>query len=300
MEKLSWRAGLLGLCLLASMMVTASQGTNDQSDLLTPTSVTATSVLAPQVGKTYVPENAIDGNTDTAWIEGSEAMGIGETLWLTFDRQVELEMVEFYNGYGSNYDNNGRLTAVTLVTEDGVIGTYEVEGHWQLIEFSESVTTTSIGLTIASATTAYYEDTAISEVLCYGTVAPVSLYFTGEEQQNTEEITPQEEELAPEPEETPAPEVMVEEEPTHEVIPEEEPEVEEPVVQTIEPSQEIEPAPTEELPEEPPVQDETALEETGSQSASDTDWVSMAMTAVPILLVLAVVIAVWRGKKKSA
>ena len=62
-------------------------------------SVSASSVLPKAKNITYKPENVLDGDHGTAWVEGSKSEGVGEWLSFTFAQPVEIHAVDIWNGY---------------------------------------------------------------------------------------------------------------------------------------------------------------------------------------------------------
>jgi hypothetical protein len=83
---------------------------------------TASSTRAPIGGGPYNAANVLDGNLNTAWVEGAAGPGVGEWIQLDFDRDVRLSRARITPGYFKNakaWDHNNRLAAATLVFSDG-------------------------------------------------------------------------------------------------------------------------------------------------------------------------------------
>jgi len=86
------------------------------------------SVLAPQAGNSYGPQNIFDGE-DKAWCEGVTGYGIGETLTLHYKPAVRLRQFSFLNGYPKSpetYRNNSRVKQFRIQTSDGFATTVTV------------------------------------------------------------------------------------------------------------------------------------------------------------------------------
>jgi hypothetical protein len=82
----------------------------------------ASSVRYAVQANTYVPENALDNNKKTAWIEGVDGPGIGEWLRFDFGREINLHRIVILPGYFKSQDiwaQNNRLAAATLQFSDG-------------------------------------------------------------------------------------------------------------------------------------------------------------------------------------
>jgi hypothetical protein len=89
----------------------------------------ASSVLAPQAGNSYGPQNIFDGE-DKAWCEGVTGYGVGETLTLHFKPAVRLQQFSFLNGYPKSpdtYRNNSRVKQLRIQTSDGFATTVTVK-----------------------------------------------------------------------------------------------------------------------------------------------------------------------------
>jgi hypothetical protein len=74
---------------------------------------------------TYLSDNMLDGEPDTAWrMEGD---GSGGVVWLNFERPVRIDRVGIINGYAKvdpfdgtdRYKQNRRITGVTWIFSDG-------------------------------------------------------------------------------------------------------------------------------------------------------------------------------------
>lgn len=82
----------------------------------------ASSTRNPAGSLTYLPNNCIDGNLGTAWVEGVAGSGIGEWIRFDFDREVELLRVRLAPGYfksSQSWLHNNRLAVATMFLSDG-------------------------------------------------------------------------------------------------------------------------------------------------------------------------------------
>jgi len=80
------------------------------------------SVLAPQAGNTYGPENLASGNAGAAWCEGASGHGIGESIMIRVEGGSAFRRLSVGNGYGKSsqtYASNGRVKTVELSADTG-------------------------------------------------------------------------------------------------------------------------------------------------------------------------------------
>jgi hypothetical protein len=86
-------------------------------------SICVSSVLAPQYGFTYGPENLFDGRLDTAWVAAGAARdGIGEWIVVTFDSPQVVQTISLLNGYHKNvslFERNNRVKDIEVRLSDG-------------------------------------------------------------------------------------------------------------------------------------------------------------------------------------
>jgi hypothetical protein len=147
-----------------------------------PLNVTASSYLVEGATK-YIPNNLIDNDESTAWVEGSKGDGIGE--WISFENMrvvngKKVGMTEcvkgmyIFNGYGKTeefYYSNNRVKEVRIEFSNGKSISAELEDglmYPQQIDFGDYLETESIKVTILSVYKGKkYADTCISEVFFY-------------------------------------------------------------------------------------------------------------------------------------
>lgn len=82
----------------SSMLTGKKAGTTGVYDLEVK-SVKASSTLPPTKNISYKPENLIDGDLKTAWVENAKNSGQGEWLSFSFEEPVEIHSIDIYNGY---------------------------------------------------------------------------------------------------------------------------------------------------------------------------------------------------------
>jgi eukaryotic-like serine/threonine-protein kinase len=83
---------------------------------------TASSARAPMGGNSYAAEMAVDGRTETAWVEGGDGPGIGESITVTLPGPRRVARIEVWPGYfknGKSWTNNNRLARVSVRFSDG-------------------------------------------------------------------------------------------------------------------------------------------------------------------------------------
>ena len=71
---------------------------------------------------TYDPENAIDGDYRTAWVEGTDGAGIGSWIELDFDGVHKINGIEISNGYKKEeglYHRNLRIKKSAFMIRTG-------------------------------------------------------------------------------------------------------------------------------------------------------------------------------------
>lgn len=137
-------------------------------------SVTASSYLSePNLNLYHTPERTVDGSLSTAWVEGIDGSGVGESISFAFDQTYLVSGMHINAGYQKSeelYWMNARPASLTVTFSDGTQQTVPLRdvNARQDIAFDAPVETQSIRLTIASlyeGTT--YADTVISEVSFY-------------------------------------------------------------------------------------------------------------------------------------
>mgnify|MGYP003290453510 CR=1 FL=1 len=134
--------------------------------------VTASSSLAEN-NMVHSPERVIDGSFSTAWVEGTEGQGLGETITVHFDDKYLISGVRINSGYQKStelFEKNSRPSKLIFTFSDGSNQICELKdiSENQVIELKIPVKTESISFTILSVYSgSKYEDTAISEIYIY-------------------------------------------------------------------------------------------------------------------------------------
>ncbi len=118
----------------------------------------ASSVCASQEGNIYGPDQAIDQNNQTAWIEGSDGFGIGEWIKISAPEEKLVYGLCLKNGYTKTEKTmyvNAQVRSILVEFSDGSQNTYSLNyyepsytGYSDMIIFDHPVTTSSIKITI--------------------------------------------------------------------------------------------------------------------------------------------------------
>lgn len=77
----------------------------------------ASTVLAPQYGNTYGPENLVDEDLRTAWVEGVKGQGEGEYVVVDLGGVHNVSALQIMNGYHKNrrlFEANSRVRRATI------------------------------------------------------------------------------------------------------------------------------------------------------------------------------------------
>jgi hypothetical protein len=140
--------------------------------------VRASSELHSDRYGSYFPYAAIDGQLETAWVEGVEGPGLGEWIELRFPEAVEVHAIHVDVGFDESaelFTKNNRVREATLRFSDGQSATVtfeDVRGMQPVSVvdlFDGPVATTSVELVIEAVTPgSAYDDTCIAEIEVYG------------------------------------------------------------------------------------------------------------------------------------
>jgi hypothetical protein len=128
------------------------------------------SVLAAQGKNSYRAANLIDGNSETAWVEGRSDDGLGEWIVIDFTQPQTLGSVRLQNGYTKNadiYDKNGRVRDIEIILSNGqtLRQTLKDSDATQTIRLERAQQIRWLQLKIISVYPGRkYRDTAISEL----------------------------------------------------------------------------------------------------------------------------------------
>ena len=82
----------------------------------------ASSVLKPQFGNSYGPENLFSGPASSAWVEGRQGNGVGEWITVEFDGLRTVRSIVVRNGYQKSEDvfgKNNRVRHLRAVFSQG-------------------------------------------------------------------------------------------------------------------------------------------------------------------------------------
>jgi hypothetical protein len=129
------------------------------------------SVLKPQFGNTYGPENLFKGLSGLAWVEGKAGNGIGEWVTVEFDSLRKVNSVIVRNGYQKNDDifsKNNRVRQLRVQFSQGETRTFILADRSgsELLQLSKPLETYWLKFTIDDVWAGNkYTDTAISQLL---------------------------------------------------------------------------------------------------------------------------------------
>jgi len=82
-----------------------------------------TSVLEPQAGVEYGPQNLFDWDSETAWCEGVRGVGAGQKLSLFINDGGSFRRFFVMNGYGkskASFNDNARPKTIEVSTDTGL------------------------------------------------------------------------------------------------------------------------------------------------------------------------------------
>lgn len=137
------------------------------------TDVYATSVLEATDEYEYEPQCVLDGDSSTAWCEGVNGAGLGESITIELDEKCVLTGMGILNGYQKNEDiyyKNSRPAKVSIMFSDSDVETIALadERGWDYINFSKQHVSSYVQITIENVYVGNkYDDTCISEIELY-------------------------------------------------------------------------------------------------------------------------------------
>lgn len=146
----------------------------DDSEDLQVVQVSASSQLSPEGSISYEPGLAIDGDPTTAWNEGSEGSGEGESLQLQLAQDSWVTALVLRNGYQQDeqtYFDNARASRLLVRFGDGSAFVVEVQDRSgaQVVRLPDPVHTSTVTVEVLDAIPGeHYQDLAISEVSIRG------------------------------------------------------------------------------------------------------------------------------------
>ncbi len=131
--------------------------------------VSASSYLSEKNIK-HVPDRIMDGDTTTAWVEGVEGNGEGESLTFTFGDLYAVSDIKIWNGYQKSEDlyyKNARPAELELEFSDGSterISLQDMASGFQEFALERHVTSYVKVKIVSTYDGSKYEDTVISEI----------------------------------------------------------------------------------------------------------------------------------------
>ena len=126
----------------------------------------------------YQPWMAVDGSSESAWVEGVAGPGVGQWVMLSFPGTVEVHSVRLDVGYDKNADTfakNNRIKRATLIFSNGDrlgLGFADKRGM-QAMPLARapgpSIQTTSVKVVIEEVFPGWkYDDTCLAEIEVWG------------------------------------------------------------------------------------------------------------------------------------
>ena len=131
--------------------------------------VSASSYLSEKNIK-HLPDRIMDGDVTTAWVEGSDGNGEGESITFTFGDLYVVSDIKIWNGYQKSEDlyyKNARPSELELEFSDGSterISLQDIASGFQEFALERHVTSYVKIKIISTYDGNKYEDTVISEV----------------------------------------------------------------------------------------------------------------------------------------
>ena len=131
--------------------------------------VSASSYLSEKNIK-HVPDRIMDGDTTTAWVEGVEGNGEGESITFTFGDLYVVSDIKIWNGYQKSEDlyyKNARPAELELEFSDGSterISLQDMASGFQEFALERHVTSYVKVKIVSTYDGSKYEDTVISEI----------------------------------------------------------------------------------------------------------------------------------------
>ena len=117
-----------------------------------------------------LPENAVDQDKSTAWVEGASGAGIGQSITFYLSGESRISGFQIYGGYQKNEDiyyKNCRPKEIRVTLSDGSSYDYFLEDSMtmQTVTFPYEIKSSSLTITILSVYPGNkYEDLAISDI----------------------------------------------------------------------------------------------------------------------------------------
>jgi hypothetical protein len=129
------------------------------------------SVLKPQFGNSYGPENLFAGPESVAWVEGQPGQGIGEWIAIEFESMRTVRSIVVRNGYQKSDDifqKNNRVRQLRALFSQGEIQTLILQDRFgsELLTFSKPIQAYWVKFVIDEVWAGNkYSDTAITKLL---------------------------------------------------------------------------------------------------------------------------------------
>ena len=118
----------------------------------------------------YDPANVCDGDLATAWVEGVDGYGEGQSITIHYGETCRISGISIWNGYQKNsdiYTKNSRPADITVSLDDGQSWQLTLKDQMgrQDFQLDEPLESANVTITINAAYGGTkYTDTAISEI----------------------------------------------------------------------------------------------------------------------------------------
>ncbi len=133
----------------------------------------ADSTLDGQYGNQYNIENITDSDATTAWVEGVDGDGIGQSITFIAEAEQTVSGIRILNGYNKNreiYSKNNRVKKLEIVFPDGTSSVYDIPDEYNsycTLNTGEKKCKTFTIRILEVYNGTHYSDTAISEIEIY-------------------------------------------------------------------------------------------------------------------------------------
>jgi putative hemolysin len=162
----------------ATKIIPYGEPATEPRNLVAFATVNTSSFLTPDIAGTYYGLSAIDGENETAWVEGANGSGIDEWIQFDFSEPITVTAISLNPGYDKDeaiFAQNHRVKSVTMTlirangSADKVTLTFEDARGLQQIELDEPLTGRAVRFTIDEIyPSTNFDDAAIAEIQIWG------------------------------------------------------------------------------------------------------------------------------------
>jgi|GEM_PF-2521668 len=159
-----------------------SSSANPGFPLIKPSQITASSKLKAKDQKNYGIDRAFDGSRQTAWCEGAQGNGVGQSIDLKFNTPTHIEALAVDAGFvnmspteGDLFTRNAHLKTFRLFVDGALDRTVQVGQHQPAIAIELHREVSSIRFEVVEVWTGKpdthlgaFDDLCISEIAVFG------------------------------------------------------------------------------------------------------------------------------------